>query len=90
MPPKLHGVLLYLKYIILVATILLPFWGLRTLFRVCPQVILTSLPNVTYLTVILLVLLLLAVFIDRVWCKYLCPFGALQQVFMKVRRLFRK
>ena len=82
-PFYLERKLSLLKYPILVVTMVLTLLGLSYLFiRLCPFYGLSLLPRMIGPGVIILLLVLAAsLFLERSWCRYLCPYAALMNVF---------
>jgi len=78
----------YVKYIVLLATAILAWLGIVVFISFCPHVILTNLSLI--FGVGLGAILLLSVFINRPWCRYLCPYGALQNIVINISNLFKK
>lgn len=73
----------FVKYLILVLTLAMVISGIAYLFiRLCPFYALSRLPIIGMRGLILLGLILLAgYFAERFWCRYLCPYAALMNVF---------
>jgi len=84
----LDSVLQYVKYIVLLATVVLAWLGLVFFITYCPHVILTNLTLIFGIG--LGVILLLSIFINRPWCRYLCPYGALQNIVINISSIFKK
>ncbi|MDA3844926.1 MAG: 4Fe-4S binding protein [Vallitaleaceae bacterium] len=81
MPIKLDKILRYLRYAVLIYTVYLTTNSLRLVFlEVDPYYALFNFwsDEATIGGIIVLVIVLLSsLFIERAWCKYACPFGAL-------------
>ncbi len=78
-PGKLHKVLLWVKYLILAAIIALVLNGMHSYYvDKCPVM---SLGHITGITVsgiaVLIVIIIGSIFVERLWCRYLCPLAAL-------------
>jgi len=84
----LDTTLLYLKYIVLLATVTLAWLGVAFFISFCPHVIFTNLSLIFGIG--LGIILLLSVFINRPWCRYLCPYGALQSIVINISYIFKK
>ena len=82
-PFYLERKLSLLKYLILLITVALTLLGLNYLFiRLCPFYALSLLPKLfTPGLAILGIVLLKSVFGEREWCRYLCPYAALMNIF---------
>lgn len=95
---EVHNKLKYLRYAVLIATILLTMSSAIALLEaINPYHAFLSIFNreFTKLGIIGFVMLLLVIglslFIQRPWCKYICPYGAFLGVFNKIKvfRVFR-
>ncbi len=75
--------LAFLKYLILLATVALALFGLNYLFiRLCPFYSLSLLPKLIALGLAVLgIVILKSFFGEREWCRFLCPYAALMNVF---------
>lgn len=95
-PEKLDAVLKYLKYVVLLALFISFFWtanllntyspwsAFASIFTLTPDfqaAFTTLLPG----TLILGALLLLALFFERFFCRYLCPLGAIFSIVSRLR-----
>lgn len=93
---KLDNKLKYLRYIVLLTTIILTASSkVMLLEKVNPYhaflgIFTKSISIIGFL--ILCIVIVLSLFIHRPWCKYLCPYGALLGIFNKVKvfRVVRK
>ncbi|HPR16955.1 MAG TPA: 4Fe-4S binding protein [Candidatus Cloacimonadota bacterium] len=83
MPPKIHRFLGMFKYLIFLITLILAILNLQYLyFDFCPIVSLSTLSAITIWGIITLGLIfILGFFIERFWCRYLCPYAALMNIF---------
>ena len=81
--PKLHKILSLLKYLILISTLLLVIMRVQyEYFKACPVLSLSFLKEITFLGIIVLsIIFILGFFIERFWCRYLCPYAALMNIF---------
>lgn len=96
-PKKVHDKLKYLRYVTLIAAFILtgasggvmflekinPYHGFLSIFK--------GAVSVTGLSVLALVIIV-SLFEQRPWCKYLCPYGAFLGLFNKIKvfRIVRK
>jgi len=90
-PQRLHNYLIFIKYMVLLLTIIMVISAKQYLYmKYCP-VFLTGHPqNITLISAILLfVLVLKSYFSSRFWCKYLCPFAALMNIFQYLGKLLK-
>jgi NapH/MauN family ferredoxin-type protein len=79
-PQKLHNLLKYLRYVVLVLTVILTFNASRLIFAdIDPYYAMYHFftDEVTIGSLIVLgVVLISSLLIERPWCKYACPYGA--------------
>ena len=84
-PFKLDKLLKYLRYVVLLLVVILTATSGKLLFsNVDPYFALFNIwsSEVTRLSLLILGLILIgSLFVERPWCKYLCPFGALLGIF---------
>lgn len=84
-PKKIDYWLRYLRYLVLISIVILTAQQLRLVFQdYCPYFNLFSFwsSEVTVSAVILLGIIFVgSLFVERPWCKYLCPLGALLGIF---------
>lgn len=73
----------FLKYVIMAVTALLSIIGLGYIFiRLCPFYSLSMLPRLAIPGLAILALIILRSFFgEREWCRFLCPYAALMNVF---------
>jgi polyferredoxin len=78
------------KYIVLAGTSLLSIAGFAYVFiRLCPIYALSMLPRLAVPGLVIFVLIAFAaMFLERFWCRYLCPFAALLNLAQKLGALF--
>ncbi len=90
-PQKAHDVLKYTKYLILLATVILAVSFRQSLYmKYCPVLNLNFFLRFGISAAIFLSLFFLFSFlVERFWCKYLCPFAALQNLFQLLGKLFK-
>lgn len=87
-PQKLHNILKYFRYVVLLATIILTFNAGRLIFMdVDPFYAMYHFftDEVTIGSLIVLGIVLLgSLFVERPWCKYACPYGAVLGLVSKI------
>ncbi len=77
-PPKIDRILKYGKYVTLFLLILLPLvWHIRFFRHVGPFKVIFNLDGTKFLVGFLFVVLITSMFIERAFCRYFCPEGAL-------------
>jgi len=85
-PQKLHKILSLLKYLVLLFTVIFAILLIQySYFKFCPVLSISfisriGLPSAIFLTVFVV----FSFFIERVWCRYLCPYGALMNLFQYI------
>ena len=87
-PKKVHGVLKYLRYVVLALIVWQTYQSATLLFaNVDPYYALyhfwTGGATIAAIS-ILVVTLLLSLFVERPWCKYACPYGGLLGLISKI------
>ncbi len=88
-PPKVDKVLRYLRYVVLAAVVWMTASAVKLVFAdVDPYYALfnfftgeVALPAI----LVLIAVTALSLFVERPWCKYLCPYGALLGLFNLIR-----
>ena len=88
---KLNKFLLSLKYIILIITIYLAF-NLTQYFymKFCPVLAISFPTSITIAGAIILILIfVVSIFIERFWCRYLCPYAAFMNIFSYLGRILK-
>ena len=88
-PLYLERLFASVKYMVLIITILLSLVGGNYIFiRLCPVYALSLLPNITILGLIVALLIIVAgIFQERFWCRFLCPYAALMNLFQYLGKL---
>lgn len=81
-PLKLHNVLKWIKYVILLWMVVTAFLGLNYLYMpACPVMSLGHIQSITIFGVISLAIIFIGgLCIERIWCLYFCPYGALLNI----------
>ncbi|MBN1327610.1 MAG: 4Fe-4S binding protein [Candidatus Cloacimonetes bacterium] len=87
---KVHRVLLKLKYLILIITFLLILLRLPFIYmKFCPVLAISHPFQIGVAAIIIFLLIIVGgLFIERFWCRYLCPYAALMNVFQLLGRVF--
>lgn len=77
------------KYIVLVVTIILSLIGINYIFiHFCPVYALSLLPDIAVWGLIVTLLIIVAgIFLERFWCRFLCPYAALMNLFQHLGQL---
>lgn len=88
-PQKLHNMLNVGKYIVLLITIMAVFRSTQYVYmKFCPVLAVSHPQNITIYSILtLFVIFVVGFFINRFWCRYLCPYAALMNVFQYLGRL---
>ncbi len=89
LPPKADKWLRYLKYVILAAILIASVTAVYLpLQKLCPARAVFSFKLTTpLLWSVLITFIVTSMLVDRFWCKYLCPLGALLAIFNKIAPL---
>ena len=89
LPVWLHKLLNSFKYVIMLITILAAFRSLQYVYmKYCPVLAVSHPQNITiYSAAILFIIFIVGYFINRFWCRYLCPYAALMNVFQYLGKL---
>jgi polyferredoxin len=90
-PFRLHRILIKLRYLILVFTIITAYLSIQYVYmKFCP-VLSLAFPEYIGMAGIttLLIIIVGGFFIERCWCRYLCPYAALMNVFEFVGKFLR-
>lgn len=79
-----------LKYVILIVTSILSIFGIAYVFmNACPIYALSMLPRIALPGLAIFILAVLAgLFSERFWCRFLCPYAALLNLFQALGSLF--
>jgi len=90
-PKNLHKTLLPLKYVLLLFTIVTASLGIHYLYiRFCPIYGISHPQYITIFSISTIAgILFLGFFVERFWCRYLCPYAALMNLFLYLGRLLR-
>jgi polyferredoxin len=79
----------FIKYLILMLTLITSILGVGYVYiRACPFYALSRLPGLAIQGLVWLAIILVSgLFIERFWCRFLCPYAALMNVFQKLGEL---
>ena len=89
LPILLHKILNGFKYLIMFITIIAVFRSMQYVYmKFCPVLAVSHPQNITiYSLTTLFVIFIVGYFINRFWCRYLCPYAALMNVFQYIGKL---
>ena len=83
--PTVDRVLKYFKYVVLLALIVVPLvWQFPLMQHIGPFKVIFNLDGSTFLVIFLAIVLLTSIFIERPFCRYFCPIGALLGLINKI------
>jgi len=89
-PKKIDRPLRYVKYVVLIATILVPVaFDTRFMKHFGPFRVLFNLGGPAYLVIFLFIILLASIFVGRPFCRYFCPTGALLGIIQRFASLLK-
>ncbi len=82
-PFKVHTVLIKLKYLILLITLVSAYFGVQYFYmKFCPVLNLAHPELIRIAGVAVLAIIFIGTFfVERLWCRYLCPYAALMNIF---------
>jgi polyferredoxin len=88
-PIKLHGIMKYFKYLILLWVAVSAWLGSSYIFmQACPVLAIGHPQNITIMGIAsLFIIFFVGYFVERFWCLYLCPYGALLNISQFMGRL---
>ena len=88
-PIWLHKFLNSFKYIIMFITILAAFRSMQYVYmKFCPVLAMSHPQNITIASIITLFIILIGgYFVNRFWCRYLCPYAALMNLFQYIGKI---
>ncbi len=89
---KIDNWLKQLKFLVLFMTAVMAIFGIYNYMKYCPNNIIASFNNffeqigdIGIISFIFLFLIIvLSILIERFWCRYLCPYGALMVILIKI------
>ena len=90
-PFKFHRFLLGLKYLSFLITVVFAYFGIQYLYmKFCPVLAFAHPQRIRIAAVITLVIIILGGFlVERFWCRYLCPYAAMMNVFQYIGKLLK-
>jgi polyferredoxin len=90
-PYKMHRRLIGIKYLVLIITLVFSYFGIQYLYmKFCPLLNLSHPQWIGIAGGILLAIIIIgSFFIERLWCRYLCPYAALMNIFELIGRLLK-
>ncbi len=85
-PYKIHKFMIFFKYIIFLFTAITAFFGAQYLYmKFCPVLAIAHIQNITIAGIVVLaIIIFLGYFVERFWCRYICPYAALMNIFQKI------
>lgn len=88
---KCHNRLKYFKYIVLLINIAFAYYLIQALYmNGCPVIALANIGNYLLISgIVIFIILTLSLFIERIWCRYFCPYGALMSLVMKIGNVLK-
>ena len=89
LPLKLHRTLKVVKYIILIITFVMALFLIQYLYMPFCPIVAISFPNsISFFGIITLIIIFIGgFFIERFWCRYLCPYAALMNIFQFIGKI---
>ncbi|KAF0106744.1 MAG: iron-sulfur binding protein [Anaerolineaceae bacterium] len=88
MPAAADKYLRYAKYLILALILVASLYAVYPpLYEFCPVRAVFGFKMTTLLWSVLITFIVTSAFVERAWCKYLCPLGALLAIFNKISPL---
>ncbi len=88
---KAHRIVNILKYAIFLFTAITAFLGVQYLYmKFCPILAIGHVQVITIAGIItLMVIVIGGIFVERFWCRYLCPYAAAMNIFQKIADLLK-
>lgn len=88
---KWHNRLKYLKYFILFINLLFAYFMIQALYmNACPVIAIANIGNYLIISAItLFIFALSSLFVERFACRYLCPYGALMSILLKLGNVLK-
>jgi polyferredoxin len=88
-PQKYHRILIILKYMVFAFTLTAAFFSIQyTFMKYCPVLNLAFPTKIGVISgFVLFVIFVVGFFVERFWCRYLCPYAALMNLFQYLGKL---
>ncbi|MBC8415005.1 MAG: 4Fe-4S binding protein [Candidatus Cloacimonetes bacterium] len=89
LPLTIHRILGVVKYVILIITFIMALFLIQYLYMSFCPVVAISFPNsISFFGIITLIIIFVGgFFIERSWCRYLCPYAALMNIFQFIGKI---
>jgi polyferredoxin len=89
LPLNIHRILRVVKYVILIITFIMALFLIQYLYMSFCPVVAISFPNsISFFGIITLIIIFVGgFFIERFWCRYLCPYAALMNIFQFIGKI---
>lgn len=89
LPLRIHRTLGVVKYIILIITFIMALFLIQYLYMpFCPVVAISFPESISVSGIISLIIIFIGgFFIERFWCRYLCPYAALMNIFQFIGKI---
>lgn len=90
-PYKIHRFLKLIKYLVFVFTLATAYFAVQYIYmKYCPVVAISHLTQIGVAAVIVLAVIIAGgILAERFWCRYLCPYAALMNIFQYLGRLLK-
>jgi len=90
-PFRFHRFLLGLKYLSFLITVIFAYFGIQYLYmKFCPVLAFAHPQRIGIAAVITLVIIIFGGFlVERFWCRYLCPYATMMNVFQYIGKLLK-
>lgn len=90
-PPNIHKFLNRIKYLFLLIVLVMAIMLIQYKYlNLCPIIAISFISSISVVGIISLIIIFLgSYFIDRFWCRYLCPYAALMNIFQLIGKVFK-
>jgi ferredoxin-type protein NapH len=90
-PPNIHKFLSSLKYLYLIVVLVMAILLVQYKYlQFCPIISISFISSISIIGIISLIIIFLgSYFVDRFWCRYLCPYAALMNIFQFIGKIFK-
>ncbi|MBI9032755.1 4Fe-4S binding protein [bacterium] len=80
-----------IKYFVLLGNIFFAYFLIQALYmKACPLVALANLGNYLLVSsIVFFIIMISSLFVERIWCRYFCPYGALMSLLLLLGNLLR-